>query len=77
MAYNVKVYKGSHLLGSGSASSTNTISTFTVTSGVTVGPGRNVTVHAVGGNNIGASVNTRVTADGGTSLTLADAHPFS
>ena len=76
MAYNASVYKGNNLLGTGSIT-TNSITSFTAAGGNVVGSGRNVSVTGTSGNNIGATFNTRVLTDGGTTLTLKDATPFS
>lgn len=75
MAYNVDVYKGGIKLGAGSATGgSRTVSSYT---GTAPNSGRNVTVVSTGGNNVGASINTRVVTDGGTSLTLYDAGPYT
>jgi hypothetical protein len=75
MAYNVDVYKGANKLGAGSmANGSKSLSSYT---GTAPGSGRNVQVVATGGNNTGATINTRVVTDGGTTLTLYDAGPFS
>lgn len=75
MAYNIDVYKNGLKLGSGSATAgSRTISTYTGTAPVS---GRNVTVVSTGGNNVGASINTRVVTDGGATLTLYDAGPYT
>lgn len=73
------VYKGGILLGTGTTSQSNaTISAFTVSTGRVVGAGRNVSVTITeAGANIGKTFRSRVTADGGTSLTLAEANPFA
>lgn len=76
MAYNCSVYKGVNLLGTGSIT-TNSITSFTAANGNVVHDGRNVSVTATSGNNVGATFNTRVSTDGGTTLTLKDATPFS
>lgn len=76
MAYNCGVYKGTTLLGTGSIT-TNSITSFTATNNRTVGSGRNVSVTATSGNNVGATFQTRVLTDGGTTLTLREVTPFS
>lgn len=78
MSFSVDVYKGTTKLGSGTATGGSTsITSFTVVTGRVVTSGRNVQVTATTGNNVGASINTRVITDGGTSLTLKDALPFT
>lgn len=75
MAYNVSVYKGSTLLGTGSA--TNGSRSISSYSGTAPGSGRNVQVTATSGNNIGATVADRVVTDGGSTLTMKEPSPFS
>lgn len=75
MAYNVDVYKGCNKLGAGSM--TNGSKSLTSYSGTAPVSGRNVQITATDGNNIGATIWTRVVNDGGTTLTLQDAGPFS
>lgn len=78
MTIAVDVYKNGTKLGSGTATAASaTIASFTVVTGRVVGSGRNVQVTPTAGNNIGATMNTRVITDGGTSLTLSDPVPFS
>ena len=75
MAYNVDVYKGCIKLGAGSMTNgSRSLSTYSGTAPVS---GRNVQVVATGGNNIGATVATKVVTDGGATLTLFDAGTFS
>jgi hypothetical protein len=75
VAYNVSVYKNGRLLGTGSMTNgSKTVSTYSGTAPIS---GRNVSITATGGNNTGATINTRVVTDGGTSLTLYDAGPYS
>lgn len=78
MAYNVDVYKGGIKLGSGSATNGSaTISSYTAAVAGNSPAGKNVQVVATSGNNIGASVATRILTDGVTSLTLQDKSTFS
>ena len=78
MTITVDVYKSNLKLGSGTATANSrSITSFTVSSGLVVGPGRNVPVTPTSGNNIGATMATRAITDGGTSLTLKDPVPFS
>lgn len=78
MTIAVDVYKNGTKLGSGTATAASTsITSFTVTTGLVVGSGRNVQVTPTAGNNVGATMNTRVITDGGTTLTLKDPVPFS
>lgn len=78
MAYNVDVYKNGIKLGSGSATNGSaTISSYTAAVAGNSPAGKNVQVAATGGNNIGASVSTRILTDGTTSLTLQDKSTFT
>lgn len=78
MAYNVSVYKGPILLGTGSmANDSATVSSYTAGVAGNTPAGKNVQIMSTGGNNIGASISTRVLVDGTTSLTLKDKGPFS
>lgn len=78
MAYNVDVYKGGIKLGSGTmANGSATVSSYTATASRVTGSGRNVEITATGGNNIGATVQTRVITDGGSTLTLSHNGKFS
>lgn len=74
MTVSCNVYKHGNLLGSGTATNASaSITSFTTSGGNVVGPGRNVQVTITSGtNNVGNTFNTRVLADGGTSLTLND-----
>lgn len=72
---NIAVYKSGLLLGTGSINAAAT-SVTGFTASATVGQGRNVQALVTGGTSSGV-FNTRVTADGGTSLTLRDACPFA
>jgi hypothetical protein len=75
MAYNVDVYKGANKLGAGSMTGgSKSLSSYT---GTAPGSGRNVQITATGGNNVGATINTRVVTDGGATLTLYDAGPYT
>lgn len=78
MAYNVDVYKGCTLLGSGSMTNGSpTVSSYTANASRVTGSGRNVQITATGGNNIGATVCVQVVTDGGTTLTLNHNGKFS
>lgn len=78
MTIAVDIYKNGTKLGSGTATAASaSITSFTVVTGRVVGPGRNVQLTPTAGNNVGATMNTRVITDGGTSLTLASPVPFS
>ena len=78
MAYNVSVYKGCNLLGTGSmANASATVSSYTAGVAGNSPAGKNVQIMATGGNNTGASIATRILVDGETSLTLQDTGPFS
>jgi hypothetical protein len=75
MAYNVSVYKGGILLGTGSATGgSRDIGSYT---GTAPGSGRNVQVTATGGNNLGATVADRVVLDDTTTLTMKEPAPFT
>lgn len=79
MTLAVDIYKNGIQLGSGTATAASaTVASVTATASRVVGPGRNVqlVVTDVGTNN-GRSWNTRVVTDGVTSLTLADACPYT
>lgn len=82
MAFNVDIYRNGIKLGSGSANNgSKTISSYSANLSRTLPqfatPRADVQVTATSGNNIGATWNTRVVTDGGATLTLADAAPFS
>jgi len=78
MAYNVSVYKGSTLLGTGTmANASATVSSYTAGVAGNTPAGKNVQIASTSSNNIGAVIATRVLVDGTTSLTLQDAGPFS
>lgn len=78
MTISVDVYKNGTKLGSGTGTAASTgITSFTVVTGRVVGSGRNVQVTPTTGNNIGATMNTRIITDGGTTLTMSDKLPFS
>lgn len=80
------VYKGSIRLGSGSITSGATsITSYTSTDAKrnTMASkgfgehGMNVTVVITSSTHAGSSFRTRITADGGTSLTIANANPYA
>ena len=78
MTIAVDIYKNGTRLGGGTATANSTsITSFTVVTGRVVGSGRNIQLVPTAGNNIGATMNTRVITDGGTTLTLKDPVPFS
>jgi hypothetical protein len=78
MAYNVSVRKGGIQLGTGSmANGSATVSSYTAAVAGNSPAGKNVEITATGGNNTGATIQTRIIVDGTTSLTLKDAGPFS
>jgi len=85
MAITAAVYRSGILMGSGTATAGSvTISSFTVRNdGLggdadhTIHGGRNVQVMCTGGVSSNGVFNTRVVTDGGTSLTLADACPYT
>ena len=71
------VYKGPIKLGSGTATSGSaTISSYTST-GVKAEDRLNVVVSITSSTNAGASFRARILTDGGTSLTLSEASPYS
>ena len=72
MAVSVKVFKCGVLLGSGSQTTTS-ITSYTGIAPIT---NRNVQIEAVGGSTVGASYATRVSNDGGGTLTVVDPIPF-
>lgn len=77
MALTVDLYKGLVKLGSGTC--TNGSTSLTSYSGTAPKSGRNVQIHArvpVSSSN-GSTWFTRVVADGGATLTLKDACPFT
>jgi hypothetical protein len=78
MTYAVDVYKGGIKLGGGTATAASaTVSSYTAAVAGNSPAGKNVTVVATAGNNIGASINTRILTDGTTSLTLQDKGPYT
>jgi len=71
------VYKNGIALGSGTATNASaTISSYTSTD-VRSENWMNVQVAITSSTHTGSTFNTRVIADGGTSLTLADVCPFA
>lgn len=77
MALSVDVYKSGILLGSGSMNAAAaSITTFTANLSRTVNTGRNVDVQVKSGGTSSGTFRTRVTNDGGSTLTVADACPF-
>ena len=78
MSLTVDVYKGPHKLGTGTATNQSTsITGYSANLGRLLGTGRNVTLVATSGANIGASWRSRVVTDGGATLTLATPCPYS
>ncbi|MFO1183587.1 MAG: hypothetical protein U1E56_02215 [Bauldia sp.] len=78
MAITVDIYKGANKLGSGTANNQSTaITGYAANLGRPVGTGRNVTLVATSGANIGAAWRSRVVNDGGTTLTLATPCPYA
>ena len=77
------VYKNGISLGTGSiANAATSITGYTATAesgsvNRVTGTNRNVTVAITSSTHVGQSFTTRVTDDGGTTLTIADANPFA
>lgn len=73
---NCDVYRHSIKIGSGTIDT----AAFAVAAYTSIAPvpnNRRVILAMQGGNSPGATMRTRVVTDGGSSLTLADACPFS
>lgn len=78
MTYAVDVYKNGLKLGSGTATGGSaTIASYTALSVGNSPAGRNVQVVATAGNNVGASIATRVITDSVTSLVMQDKGPYT
>lgn len=78
MTYAVDVYKGVQKLGSGTATGGSaTIASYTALVAGNSPAGKNVQVISTAGNNIGASIATRVITDGTTSLVMNDKGPYT
>lgn len=69
------VYKRPVLLGTGSIA--NDATSITSYSGVAPKTGRNVQVMITSSTDIGKVFNTRVTVDGGSTLTIGNKNPFA
>lgn len=74
-----KLYKGSTLLGTGSiAAAGTTVTSWTAATNAPAVARKNCTIAITSSTNIGASMQTRVTADNGSgTLTIKDACPFA
>lgn len=71
------IYKGGIKLGSGTLlAAAASITSYTATNSRALGTSRNVQVHVTGGTSTGV-FNTRVTNDGGSTVTIADLCPFA
>jgi hypothetical protein len=72
------VYKGLKVLGTGSIANGGSVTGFTLTdSAYPVFTGRNVSIMVTSSTDAGKTFNTRVTADGGTSLTIWPVNPWA
>jgi hypothetical protein len=79
MAYNVSVYKGSTLYGTGSCTNGEfTIATFTAETGRTLANGQNLQITATSGSCVGQTESKRlVSGAGGATLTFDKANSFA
>lgn len=78
MTVAVDVYKNGLKLGSGTATAGSTsITSYSANLSRTLGSGRNVQITPTAGNNVGATMDTRIVTDGGATLTMSDKLPFS
>ncbi len=75
MAFTATIYKSGIPLGSGTVSGAGatSLTSYSATAGRRLGTGRNVQIAAGGGR----VWNTRVTNDGGTTITIRDPSPYT